>query len=227
MASRLAQAWGWVRGAGAGVALEVLVNAVLPVVIYDLADARLGDVGALIASAVPPILWSGLEFARRRRVDALSILVLAGIAFSLLALVGGGGARFLQLRENLVTGAIGLLFLGSVVVRRPMMFYLARATMMRNSAAEAANFEQMRDSDRFKRTMLVMTLVWGFGLIGRTAAACALVFSVAIPTYLILSPILGYASMGALGFWTFWYARRQRARGAADRAAREAALGAA
>jgi hypothetical protein len=223
MASRFEQARDWTRKNGAGVGLEVLVNAVLPLVIYTLADPRLGDVGALIASAVPPILWSGVEFARRRRVDALSILVLAGIAFSVLALFGGGGARFLQLRENLVTGAIGLVFLTSVVIRRPLIFYLARATMLRNSPAEAASFEQMQDSARFKRTMVVMTSVWGLGLVARTAAAAALVFSVSIPTYLVLHPILGYASMGALAFWTFWYAGRQRRLGAAERAAREAA----
>ena len=36
MASRLAQARDWVRRNGAGVGLEVLVNAVLPFVIYTL-----------------------------------------------------------------------------------------------------------------------------------------------------------------------------------------------
>jgi len=227
MASRFAQASDWVGRRGAGVGLEVLVNAVLPFIIYTLTDPRLGDVGALIASAAPPIVWSGIEFARRRRVDALSILVVAGIAFSLIALLGGGGAKFLQLRENLVTGAIGLIFLCSAVIRRPLIFYLARATMLRNSPDEAASFEEMKDSARFQRTMTVMTLVWGAGLVARTAAACALVFSVPIPTYLVLSPILGYASMGALAFWTFWYGRLQRKLGSAERALREAGASAA
>ena len=213
----------WLRGNGARVGVEVAVNGLLPFVIYTLTDPQLGDVGALIASSVPPVLWSAVEFARHRRVDALSILVLAGIVFSLLALLGSGGARFLQLRENLVTGAIGLVFLVSLAIRRPLIFYLARATMLRNSADEAANFEQMKDSTRFRRTVTTMTLVWGLGLIGRTIAACILVFNVPIPTYLILSPILGYATMGALAFWTFWYARLQRRLGAAERAAREAA----
>jgi hypothetical protein len=85
----------------------------------------------------------------------------------------------------------------------------------------------MKDSARFKRTMMVMTLVWGAGLVARTAAACALVFSVPIPTYLALSPILGYASTGVLAFWTFWYGRLQRRLGAAERALREAGADAA
>ncbi len=205
-----------VRERGASVGLEVVVNAVLPFVIYQMADARLGDVGALLASSAPPIAWSVAEFARRRRVDALSMLVLAGIVLSLLAMAGGGGAKFLQLRENLVTAVIGLVFLGSALVRRPLILYLARAAMRRSSPARAATFEQVKDAPPFRRLMMVMTLVWGVGLMARTLTACVLVFSVPIPTYLIVQPILGYASMGALVFWTFWYARRWRSARMAD-----------
>ena len=214
----------WVRQRGGGFALEIVVNAVLPFVIYTLTDKRLGDVGALIASSAPPVAWSIAQFVRSRTVDALSLLVVAGIALSLLALLGGGGAKFLQLRENLVTGVIGLIFLGSVIVGRPLIYYLARAGMQRRGASgELADFENLRDNTFFKRTMRVMTLVWGAGLVARTALAAVLVFSVSIPTYLAIQPILGYATMGGLGGWTLFYARRQQARGRAMRAAAEVA----
>jgi hypothetical protein len=227
MASRLDQARASLRKHGGRIGLELLVNAVLPFAIYSAADARLGDVGALIASSIPPILWSVVEFIRRRTVDALSLMVIAGIGLSLLAMFGGGGAKFLQLRENLVTGVIGLAFLVSALVGRPLVFYFARAAMMRGSADQAATFERVKDFARFRRSMTLMTLVWGVGLLASTAAACVLVFSVPIPTYLILSPILGYATMGGLGGWTFLYARRAQRRGEADRASREAAAAAA
>jgi hypothetical protein len=220
---RLAAASTFMRARGGGIALEVLVNAVLPFVIYSLTDKRLGDVGALIASSGPPIAWSLVQFVRSRTVDALSLLVLTGIALSLLALAGGGGAKFLQLRENLVTGVIGLIFLGSVLVGRPLIYYLARANYTRRAATgDLAEFEGMRDNIYFKRTMRTMTLVWGAGLVLRTALAAILVFSVSIPTYLALHSVLGYATMGALGGWTFLYARRQQAAGRARRAAAEA-----
>jgi hypothetical protein len=221
---RLAAVLAWVRTRGGGFALEIAVNAVLPFVIYTLTDKRLGDVGALIASSAPPIAWSIVQFARSRTVDALSLLVVTGIALSLLALWGGGGAKFLQLRENLVTGVIGVIFLGSVAVGRPLIYYLARANMRRSGASgQLADFEGLRDNAFFKRTMRVMTLVWGAGLVLRTALAAILVFSVPIPTYLAIQPILGYATMGALGGWTFFYARRSQARGRALRAAAETA----
>jgi intracellular septation protein A len=221
--SRLAAVLTWVRTRGGGFALEIIVNAVLPFVIYTLTDKRLGDVGALIASSAPPIAWSIVQFVRSRTVDALSLLVVTGIALSLLALWGGGGAKFLQLRENLVTGVIGVIFLGSVAVGRPLIYYLARANMRRSGASDSlADFEGLRENVFFRRVMRVMTLVWGAGLVARTALAAILVFSVPIPTYLAIQPILGYATMGALGGWTLYYARRSQAQGRARRAAAEA-----
>ena len=192
----------------ATIAVEGLVNFVLPYLIYVRAEPRLGDVHALLASSLPPIVWSLVEFARKRRVDAISMVVLAGIVLSLLAFIGGGSVRFLQLRENLVTGLIGLVFLGSAAIGRPLIYQLARAGKQRASGADLAKFEALRDNARFKHAMMVMTLVWGFGLLAETVAACVLVYSISIAEYLIVSPFLGYGAMAAMGLWTIWYVRR-------------------
>ena len=181
----------------------------------------------MLASSAPPILWSLLEFARHRRVDALSLLVLSGIVLSLLAMIGGGGVQFLQLREKLVTGVIGLVFLASAAIGKPLIYQLARATMRRKSEDEAQQFEALQVHAGFRRTMMVMTLVWGFGLLADVAVAVVLVFTLSIREYLIVNPILGYGTMGALGLWSFLYGRRAKRRGDERRAAEAARLAAA
>lgn len=212
----ISTAWAYVRANGAGIGVEALVNFIGPFVIYSLAKPHLGDANALLASSGPPIAWSIIEFARKRRVDALSMLVLAGIALSLLAFIGGGGVRF---REKLVTGLIGLIFLGSAAIGRPLIYQLARATSMRRSASEAQELEAMRDNVHFRRTMTIMTLVWGSGLVAEAAVACTLIFALSIPQFLVVGPLIGYGTMGLLALWTLWFARRQRRLGAARRAA--------
>jgi len=207
------------RKALGAIGVEILVNFVLPYLIYAREEHAIGEVHALMAASLPPIVWSVVEFAWKRRIDAVSLLVIGGIVLSLLAFAGGGSMRFLQLRENLVTGLIGLVFLGSAVVGRPLIYQLARARMLRKSQAEADEFAAKRDNQRFRRVMLVMTLVWGFGLLAQTALACALVFTMSIKEYLVVSPVLGYGTMGALGVWTWWYAKRARRLGEAARAA--------
>jgi hypothetical protein len=213
----------FVRKNGAATALEALVNFILPLVIYDQAKPHLGEVNALIASSGPPILWSLIEFARHRRVDALSMLVLAGIALSLLAFFGGGSVKLLQLREKLVTVLIGLVFLGSALIGKPLIYELARATIMRRSPSELADFESLKDNVYFRRTMTLMTLVWGIGLLLDAGVATALVLTLSVHDYLIFGPIVGYGTMGGLGAWSYWFARRQRRKGEARRAAAMAA----
>jgi hypothetical protein len=221
--SRLNKAVAYVRSNGAKIAVEALVNFVGPSVIYNLAKPELGDAYALIASSAPPVLWSIIEFIRVRRVDAISMIVLTGIALSLLAFVGGGGVRFLQLREKLVTGLIGMIFLGSAATGWPLMYHLARAKHMRRSAAEAQALEPLRDNVRFRRIMLVMTLVWGFGLVAEAAVASVLVFALSIRQYMLVNGVLGYGALAALGLWTAWYGRRQKRLGEARIAAAQAA----
>ncbi|HEY1213609.1 MAG TPA: VC0807 family protein [Bryobacteraceae bacterium] len=209
---------------GVHVFLEALINFILPFMIYCYAEAPLGEVRALLASSAPPILWSLVEFARYRRVDALSLLGVCGIALSLLAMIGGGGAKFLQLREKLVTGVIGLAFVGSALIGKPLIYELARATKRRRSAGEAEEFEALQVHAGFRRTMMLMTWVWGLGLLADVALSVALVFAVSIREYLIVNPILGYSTMGALSLWTFVYGKRAQRRGEAQRAAAAADL---
>ena len=219
---RVARITRYLRENGGHILVEALVNFILPFVIYTYAEAPLGEVRALLASSAPPILWSLVEFARHRRLDALSVLVLSGIALSLLAMLGGGGARFLQLREKLVSAVIALLFLGSALIGKPLIYELARASMRRKSEDEAEQFEALQVHAGFRRAMMVMTLVWGFGLLADVAVSVALLFVLSIREYLLVNPILGYVTAGALSLWTFLYAQRSRRRGEARRAVAEA-----
>ncbi|TPW26449.1 VC0807 family protein [Pararhizobium mangrovi] len=201
---------GVLRAHGGGALALVAVNVAAPLLIYDRVAPYASDTVGLIAAGVPPLAWSVVEFACRRRLDAVSMLVLAGIVLSLAAVLLGGSPRLLQLRENLVTALVGLSFLVSAAIGRPLVFELARAWMRRSSEREAVAFEAKRDAPGFRRTMMVMTLVWGAGLLASAAIACWLVFVLSIHDDLIAGPFVGYATMALLALWTMRYARRRR-----------------
>ena len=199
----------WLRERAPALVLDLAVNFALPVVAYDLLQGRWGEVDALLASAVPPLVWAVGGFVRSRRVDALSVMAMAGIALSLIAFAGGGSARFLELREKMVTLLFALAFLGSAAIGRPLIWPLARATMARESAESLAEFEGRRDHPMMRRTVMVMTLVWGFGLLADVAVSVGLIYALPVRTYLIAGPLLGYATMGGLALWTVWYRRHR------------------
>lgn len=190
---------------------ELAVNLVLPWVAYRLAQPSYGEVGGLIASAIPPIAWSLVELARFRRVDALSSIVLLGIALSLAALAFGGGPRVLLMRESLASGAIGVTFLVSLLARRPLVFYLARATVAREMPDGVERFEQLWHAQReFAAAMRMLTIVWGVGMTADAALRTWLAATWPIERFLIVSPILGYSVFGGLLVWTFWFRTRIR-----------------
>ena len=193
----------------ANVGLELSVNLLLPLLVFHLGRPRLGDAHALIASAAPPLGWSVVELVRKRRIDALSILIVAGIALSLLGFLGGGGVRVLQLREKLVTGLIGLVFLASAALGRPLIYELARASLMRASPEQAARLVALRAVPQFQRAMAVMTLAWGFALVGECAVSTLLALVLPIEQFLWIAPLIGYGCLGVLTAWTFAYARRR------------------
>jgi hypothetical protein len=207
------------------IAREVLVNVALPFLIYSLAQPRWGDVDALIASSAPPVLWSLVEFGRTRRIDALSLLVLLGIGLSLLAFLGGGSVQLLQLREKLVTIIVGLVFLGSAAIGKPLMYELIRAFLARSNDPELQQVEAARNARRFRAAMTLMTLVWGIGLLADAAISIALVYVLPMRIYLVVNPILGYATIGSLTLWNLWFGRRlRRAKMAAGQAPSAPAL---
>ncbi|REG57582.1 hypothetical protein B0G80_0205 [Paraburkholderia sp. BL6669N2] len=196
-----------------GFVLELAVNFLLPWLAYRLALPHLGETGALIASAVPPIVWSLIELVRFRRVDALSVMVLAGIVLSVAAMALGGSPRMLLLRESLVSGAIGVVFLLSLPMRRPLIFYLARATVAREMEGGAARFEALwQERPALVSAMRLMTLVWGVGLTGETALRAWMALTWPIERFLVVSPFIGYGIYGGLALWTFWYRKTMPSR---------------
>ncbi len=191
-----------------GFAIELFINGVLPWLVYTLAQPGVGRVHALMASAIPPIAWSAIQFVQSRRIDAISIFVLTGIGLSLLAFFGGGSFRLLELREHLVTGVIGLVFLGSVAIKRPMLIVLARTVIKRSSPEEAAKFESRFDSRR--GLMTYATLGFGFLLLIQTAVAISLVLTLPVREFLIVSPILSYVMIGLFAGGVLYMKRKVR-----------------
>lgn len=186
--------------------LELAVNFLLPWLAYKLAAPHWGEAGGLIASAVPPVIWSIVELARFRRVDALSVIVLLGIALSIGAMALGGSPRILLLRESMVSGAIGVAFLISLVMPRPLIFYLARATVAREVAGGAERMDALWHESTFLAvSMRIMTAVWGAGLTSETILRSWMAWTWPIERFLIVSPIIGYGIYGALFLWTLWY----------------------
>jgi len=149
------------------------------------------------------------------------VLVLAGIALSLLAVGLGGSPRMLMVRDNLFSVPIGLAFLISAFTRRPLIYYLAMAFFGRESPERQAGFKANWQRPHVLRGLRVMSAVWGVGLIAQGALLGWMALTWPIGRLLIISPIIGYGTILVLGIWTYRYQQTLRARSVLEDAATE------
>src|ERR1700754_2134216 len=162
-------------------ALAFFVNVVLPTAAYRVALPHTGLLGALLASAVPLIAWIGVDLLRYRHFDALSALVLASIVMSLLIFASGAADALRAAREPLVSGIVGLSFLLSLLLNRPLVFYLARSTLSRERQGREYEFDVMWQAcAALAASIRLMTTVWGVGLVGETIVRIWLICCMAI-----------------------------------------------
>jgi hypothetical protein len=187
-------------------ALAFFVNVLLPAAAYRIALPHAGLLGALLASAVPLLVWIGIDLLRHRHFDALSALVLASIAMSLLIFASGAADAVRTAREPLVSGIVGVFFLLSLLLRRPLVFYLARSTMSREHQGREAEFDAMWLSrPALARSIRLMTIVWGVGLVFENVVRLGMVLSFDSDDVHRVSTYVGYAVYAALTVWTIIY----------------------
>jgi hypothetical protein len=194
------------------VALDFAVNLGGPWLVYRLVEGSTSTTRALLLSSLPPIIWSLIQLVRSRKVDVISMLVIAGIAASLLATTLGGNPRLLLVRESFITGIFGLVFLGSLWLPRPLMFHIVQATAAKQGMARA-EFGAKWALPGFRHTFYLMTVVWGAGLIAQAVLQVILAFALSIEQDLVVSPILGYGFYLVLLGWSFWYGKKRKKKG--------------
>jgi len=190
-------------------ALDLGFNLVLPWLAYKLAEPLWGEFGGLLASALPPLVWSCAELIRHRRLDALSMVILAGIGLSLFALMLGGNPKLLLVRESLISGLIGVAFLISAPFARPLVYHLARAMARRQEPDDGCiAFDEWWQEPGSVRMLRGITWGWGFGLTFEALLRGWLAWHWTSERFLLVSPFVSYGLIGLLLLWTIWYRRR-------------------
>jgi hypothetical protein len=198
------------------------LNSAAKMVIFDLAgplaaysllrSAGLSAVSALVLSGVLPGVAVLTDFLRRRRLDAVGVLVLAGIAVgSVLGLVSGS-ARLMLVEGSVPTAVFGLLCLGSLWSRRPLIVRFALEFM----GADSPRGQEFADRWRypgFRHAFRLFTVVWGVAYLAEAATRVIVVETTTATTALTVSKLMPYAVAAVLVGWMIAYGRRAKREG--------------
>jgi hypothetical protein len=190
---------------------DIAINAVLPYGTYLVLTGRgVPVVPALAAGAVFPVVACIVGFVRERRVQALGVIViLAAVASAIAALYFT--SPFLTLAKgSLITGTIGLLFLGSLLRPRPLVFYLAATGQ---DAAGRQRADALWDTaPQYRSVMRRLTVIWGIALLAEGALRLVLILLLPIVIFLPVSEAMRIGFIALMTAWSWRYGRRQMAR---------------
>ncbi len=192
--------------------LSALIDAGGAYLVYTLLAPRLGQKLAIVLSAVPSILSNLVSYARRRTLDYIGVIVIAGTLAGLCIYFLGGSPRMLLARDSVITGVIGLVFLGSLFLHRPLVFYLARQMTTGDDPQKLAAWDARYDSSPARMGMPRMTFVWGLGLLLEAALRVALAFTLPISVFILVAPVMSIAVYFGLMAWSFSYGHTLRRR---------------
>ncbi|MGD0393940.1 MAG: VC0807 family protein [Acidimicrobiales bacterium] len=192
------------------------LRALAPIAIFDVAgplvvyygarSAGLSTVLALVLSGVLPFLRVGATVVRHRRIDAIGVLVLSGIALGTVVGLASGSARLYLLDGIVPTVAIGIVCLVSLLAEKPMMYRLAAETMGEDTPRGHA-FAEMWTYPEFRRIFRIITVVWGLVFLGESALQAVLVETTSINTAKLTSNLLPLAVFVLTFAWTRAYGR--------------------
>ena len=199
-------------GVRRGFVLDTALNIVIPVALYRLSRQcfSASEMTALIAAAAFPLAKNAFELLHRRRLDPVAVVVLVGVTVSGVGVLLGGSPRLLLVRDSLCTGAFGLACFISLLLPRPLMFYFGRHFMAGRDPAARARFDAGWQRPHVRYVNRLITVVWGFALLGEFALRLVLVYRLRTTWVLVLSPIVSGAVIVGTFTWTFAYVRRVR-----------------
>jgi intracellular septation protein A len=191
---------------GVGIAAFDVVG---PLIAYALLrKVGLSAVTALILSGVLPAIGVTANAIRRRRVDIIGAVVLAGIVVGAVVGLVSHNARLVLLEGSVPTAVFGLACLSSLRAPKPLLFGFAHEFVGPESA-RGREMTRLWQFAAYQRAYRVVTAVWGVGYLVEAGVRVAIVENTSTGTALVASKFLPYVSAAILAGWTVAYARYQ------------------
>jgi hypothetical protein len=194
-------------------AMIVIFDIAAPLAAYNfLRAAGLSTVTALVLSGVFPAVGVAISAIQNRRLEAIGVLVLAGIAVGTILGLVSHNARLVLVEGSVPTGVFGFACLGSLWASRPLMFTFALEFAGPDSP-KGREMTGLWQHAGFRHVIRVITAVWGVGFLVEAALRVFIVYNTSTGTALAISKVMPFVFAGILSAWTVGYGAHHRKKG--------------
>ncbi|CAM3926531.1 VC0807 family protein [Cohnella lubricantis] len=187
--------------------ITLLINGVLPYLVYEILRSHMTSLQALSIATVIPLLDNAYTLLKSRKLDVFASFMLTSFLLGLLVLTLGGNEQLLLVRESFVTAVLGLIFLATLLFPRPLIYYFALRFTVGSDPDRRAAFAANWQYPYFRFVLRLMTAGWGIALLGEAVVRTILVYELTVSQFLAVSNFVMYGFIGAAIVWTVCYRR--------------------
>lgn len=189
-----------------GILQMVMMNIILPIVIYSILEGKVSLVLALALSGIPPALEGLYNIYKTRQIDAIAVMVIISIIFSIVVVLLTSDAKLILLKDSIQTVLLGLLFGTSIFMKENLIWRYNRQFSGHNPETQKEMDERWKNP-RVKHVTNVLCMVWAIGFLIEATIRIILIYT--IPTDILgyLSPCLLVVVLGSLALFSVMYVK--------------------
>lgn len=163
---RPASARGGLRFAVALTAFEVVAS----IVVFREVSGHGGSaVAAYVWASLAPLAGMAVYFVKTRDLSGASVAIMAfNLLSAAVAVIGNTSPKMLLYKDCFATAVIGLIFLATLVVGKPLAYHYGQRFNAGTSPEGIAWWRNLWSYPEFRRTLRLITMVWGVLLLGES-----------------------------------------------------------
>jgi len=185
----------------------LLISGLAPVLSYFLIRPHVAnDVAALAIAWFIPVLWTLIASLWRRRLNVLGMLGVAAYGITLgISIFTGAGSLPLKLHHAVVGGVVGLVFLGSVAIDKPLLVIIAQRVA--NTSRQQATINKRLETPGVRQSMTRLTQYIGAVALVDATLQAALALTLPTSTFLVattavhIAVVVGAVGLAILVIW--------------------------
>ncbi|MBV8848027.1 MAG: hypothetical protein JOZ16_00395 [Methylobacteriaceae bacterium] len=195
---------------------SLVLDLIMPVVVFFVLRAYgVSTLLAIVAGGAFPLLNVARGWFLSHKLEPVGMIAITCIAFGTAASMISGSVLIALLKDFVLMGSFGLVFLASAIAtERPMMFYILRQFIAGSDPVRLQWWEGLWQHRQFRTGLRRVTIVWGLGLLVEASVGTALACLLAPSEVVIISPIMAITVLVSLALWTRGYLLALRDQGA-------------
>ncbi len=190
------------------VGLSLFINGVCPYLLYRYLAPHYpaGSLMPLLYASIFPLSGLALNLVRTRTVDYIAAIALFEISYNIVTALLASTVRWALIFRSSEGFIVAAIFLVSVLIGRPIIFYISRQFAAGADPERQQVFAAIDAADK-GRTCATATLVWVAGITCLTLFNLTLALNLAAANYLLFAQIANTSINVLLVIWTVRFVR--------------------